>query len=344
MMASGLVKQRAADMVRENPDMPSRTIARMLCKRWPKTYTTIERARSAVRNARGNMGKRWRHASVKDIVKPNGKAGWMPEEPPSIPSTAFPESLAKPRLPYIMPGRRVLILSDLHVPFHDSAAIHIAVEQGRRLQCDSILLNGDVMDFYCQSKFEIDPELRDLDDELDRGRNFLSWLRETFPRCEIVWKIGNHEERWKKYLWSNGGVLADSQRVREKLRLDHVLDLPNIGITIVDNRRMVKVGKLPVMHGHEFARGYTAPVNPARGLWLRASHTAMIGHHHQTSQHTEKNLANEMATCWSVGCLCDLSPEFAVTNRWNHGFAFVEVDDKGNFNVSNHTIYQGVVR
>jgi hypothetical protein len=39
--------------------------------------------------------------------------------------------------------------------------------------------------------------------------------------------------------------------------------------------------------------------------------------------------------CWSTGCLCDLTPDYSRVNRWNHGFAVVEVDEAGSFNVDN---------
>jgi hypothetical protein len=41
---------------------------------------------------------------------------------------------------------------------------------------------------------------------------------------------------------------------------------------------------------------------------------------------------------WSTGCLCDLTPQYARVNRWNHGMAFVEVANDGSFNVSNFRI------
>jgi hypothetical protein len=42
--------------------------------------------------------------------------------------------------------------------------------------------------------------------------------------------------------------------------------------------------------------------------------------------------------CWSTGCLCDLTPEYARVNRWNWGFATVTVDTAGSFDVDNYRI------
>ena len=43
-------------------------------------------------------------------------------------------------------------------------------------------------------------------------------------------------------------------------------------------------------------------------------------------------------TAWSTGCLCNLRPEYAKFNRWNHGFAFVDIDKSGEFEVHNYKI------
>ena len=51
-----------------------------------------------------------------------------------------------------------------------------------------------------------------------------------------------------------------------------------------------------------------------------------------------------MIACWSVGCLCGLSPDHAVLNKWCHGRAFIEVERGGFFHVDNRKIIDGVLR
>ena len=48
-----------------------------------------------------------------------------------------------------------------------------------------------------------------------------------------------------------------------------------------------------------------------------------------------------MITTWSTGCLCDLTPEYARLNRWNHGAAHVEISNGGDFHVTNFRIREG---
>jgi hypothetical protein len=48
--------------------------------------------------------------------------------------------------------------------------------------------------------------------------------------------------------------------------------------------------------------------------------------------------------CFSTGCLCDLRPPYAVLNKWNHGFALVQVKAGREFDVQNCRIVSGKVR
>jgi hypothetical protein len=81
----------------------------------------------------------------------------------------------------------------------------------------------------------------------------------------------------------------------------------------------------------------TNPVNPARGLYMRAKKTAFCDHYHQSSEHTESSINNDIVTCWSGGCLCGLHPDYLPLNKWNHGFAEIYNDDDY-FTINNRKI------
>jgi hypothetical protein len=70
----------------------------------------------------------------------------------------------------------------------------------------------------------------------------------------------------------------------------------------------------------------------------------MCGHFHKTSENIEATgLQKKLTNNWSLGCLCDLSPDYAITNRWNHGFATVEINHSDDYFVANHKIIDGRV-
>jgi hypothetical protein len=122
-----------------------------------------------------------------------------------------------------------------------------------------------------------------------------------------------------------------------------LMHLKRRGWSYVTDRRVIELGKLQILHGHEYPTPIIGPVNPARGAFLRAMECVMVGHHHQTSEHTAPTLSQKMITTWSTGCLCDLHPAYARLNKWNQGFAAVEVDSKGRFNVDNLRVLNGRV-
>jgi predicted phosphodiesterase len=318
----------ARALVKRFPDAPSKTLARRLYSENKERFPHLESARDSIRYARGNAGNHARKMASKsevDARRPNGKSGWSPECPPS---QAEAWSLVK-----IDGPARVLSLSDIHVPYHDRRAVEAAVKHGRKLKPDVVVLLGDIADFYNISRWEKDPKARDLKSELDTTKELLGWIRGQFPKARMIYKIGNHEQRWDKYIWHKAPELWNIANVQ----LHNMLDFEKYGIERVDDG-VILAGELPMLHGHETGRSITSPVNPARGLFLRTKHTALIGHLHQTSGHGESDMWHKETFCWSQGALCDLCPPYLRINRWNHGMASVIVAADGQFDLSNYRL------
>jgi len=120
--------------------------------------------------------------------------------------------------------------------------------------------------------------------------------------------------------------------------------LDELNITFIPDKQIIHAGKLTILHGHELGASVFSPVNIARGLFLRAKDSALCGHHHQASEHTEPNINGKITTCWSVACLCELHPDYMPINKHHHGFAHVRVLDTGEFEVSNYRIVNGKIR
>lgn len=331
----------AREMCEKFPETPSRTLARMLCENRPKLFTKLETARETVRRIRGNMGNDSRRkSSDKTSFRPNGKAG----------AVTMPDPVVETWEPLRVDGR-VGVLSDIHVPYHDKSALETAVKECKRHKCDTVILNGDTIDFYGISRFEKDPEARQPGEEIRNTVQLMRWLRQQLPNARLIFKEGNHDERWAKYCWANAPVLWQLRQCR----LDGVLGwehadqtdnestkLERYGWEYLGEKRPIMAGRLPILHGHEI--NAASPVNPARGAWLRTSHTVLIGHLHTTSQHTQPDLWHDETATWSAGCLCGLRPMYARVNRWNHGFALVDVAADGSFDLRNLRIADGKVR
>jgi predicted phosphodiesterase len=321
-------KQLAIKLCDEHPTAPSKSLAKRLYDENVELFPSFDAAYCCVRRVRGNAGKRNRDKmNATPHYRENGKCGWVPECPPSH---------AEPWLPFDLPGPASIgVLSDIHVPYHDHRAVTKAVEfLKEKHKLTHLLLNGDFMDFYQLSRWEKNPKARDLVCEIESGRATLSWLRGQFPDAEMIYKLGNHDERLDKYIWNKAPELLGLNNVQ----IAHVLEFEKFGITEVRDQRPIMAGKLPIFHGHELPRGMSSPVNPARGAYMRTAHTMLMGHLHRPSTHTEPDMFKNDTTCWSTGCLCDMTPEYARLNKWSHGFCFVEVASDGTFGVHNYQI------
>lgn len=310
----------AERLCRKFPDAPSRTLAKRIAA---ECKVSIEHARTAIRRVRGAEGERNRKNTVdKSLYRPLGKAGQKPQLPPSLAKKWEPFELGN--------GIRVGVLCDIHIPYHDEQALAAAVLYLKKHRPDVVLLNGDYGDFYTISRFLKNPKKRNFKREIKLQRDGLQWLRSQFPKARLVYKLGNHDERYDHWLWNHAPEISDLPQVR----LPAILGCKKLGIEVVGDGRPVMAGKLAIFHGHELS-GPFVPAMPARSAFLRATASVMVGHHHRTSTHVQPNWKHEEIACWSVGCLCDLSPEYARVNAFNHGQAVVDVDADGQFQVSN---------
>lgn len=304
-------------------DVQSRTLAKKMYKDYPDFFKDMEDCRTKIRYRRGSLGGK-NLKDIKDKVIP-----YIPK---------LPKSHAETFIPFEINYSKVLILSDLHFPYQDNKAIELALKYGEKNKMDCILINGDLFDFATISRHEKDWRHRSLVDEIDTVREFFDYLQHRFPNVKIVFKEGNHDERFDKWLFHKSPEFFDISG----LTLKDVLKLNERGIDYVCDRLPVKIGKLLVLHGHEL--NGSGGVNPARATFLKTIANVLIGHCHRTSQHTEPTLNGDVIVSTSTGCLCGMYPMFARVNKWNLGFGFVKHDFKsGEYKLDNLKIIKGKV-
>jgi len=314
------------------PELSTRGLARLLVKELPLDFTSETSSVGIVRFHRGEHGQ---HAAKTLIGMRTEK-----ERRQAIAWNKLPKSDYEPQVPFKIPtgNNRILILSDIHIPYHDEGALSTALEWGYKNNPNAIILNGDTMDMYQASRFVKDRRLRDLAGEIEMTRDFLRQLKDEFA-CPIYFKIGNHEDRWETYLKTCAPELLGIA----DFELQNVLRFGELGVTLIKSQQVIKAGGLNIMHGHEFGSSVFSPVNAARGLYMRSKTSTIVGHHHQTSEHSEKDLNGNVVTCWSMGSLCGLSPDYMPYNKWNHGFAWVETSGE-DYEVRNLRIIKNKVR
>jgi predicted phosphodiesterase len=304
-------------------DMPTLKLARIVFKDNPLLFRDVEAARLTLRGIEGKADNR---VGVRKVVPER------PKNPYNLPQSD--EAIFQP---YDLKAKRLLVLSDIHIPYHSIDALSCTFDYAKKEKLDAILLNGDTLDFFGLSRFAKDPKARSFAHELKTFKEFMDVLKKTF-NAKIYFKIGNHEERYFHFLWMKAHEIVGV----EEFELENIIKSRAEGIEIIKDKRIMKAGDLNIIHGHEFGGSVFSPVNIARGLFLKGKVSAMQGHNHSTSEHTESNMNGEITTTWSLGCLSELHPAYLPINKWNWGFAIIDIDGQ-DFEVRNKRIYKGKV-
>ena len=319
---------------KKHPDMPTLKLARIIYSKNKLGFASVESVRTMLRYIEGKTGKAHRKSvENSEFLKS--------EERPKNPYN-LPESYQDERKPFRLPMacNNILLISDLHIPYHDINAITIALDYGKQQKVNTIFINGDLIDNAQISRFERDLSKRSVKQEFEATKQFLVALRKTFPAAEIYWLKGNHCIRWEKFL---------AQKVREiwddpYFHLEQRLALHEQRVKILDDTVLVKAGKLSITHGHHIFKGIFTPVSPARGAYMRAKQSLIVGHLHRASHHPEVDLDGNIVSCWSQGCLCELRPNYSpLVSNSQHGFAHIIVENNGNYTVKNYQIIKGKI-
>jgi len=231
--------------------------------------------------------------------------------------------------------KKVGIMSDIHVPFHSMSALTCAIKYLRDESIDCLILNGDIMDFYAISRHEKEKDLRDFAKEIEMGRNFLQKIRDLFPLIPIYYKMGNHENRWQRYL----NEQAEEFSALHEMQFEPFFRLDKLGLTYVPDWQGIEVGNLLVAHGHELMAG---GMNPSQTTFNKTFCNTLIGHVHRTTNTIKKTGFKEFIHTHSTGCLTQLSPKYYPFAQHNHGFAVVDIVE-GKTKVSNIMIKDGKI-
>lgn len=116
---------------------------------------------------------------------------------------------------------RVLVLSDLHIPFHKEEDIINIVKKHSNVS--TIVFAGDILDCFSVSTFPKEMHIP-LYEELKTASAFLRRIDRLTPNTKKIIFRGNHEFRFKRYL-------AKFQSEFSPLVSDDILDILKNGFT-----------------------------------------------------------------------------------------------------------------
>jgi predicted phosphodiesterase len=320
------------------PEAPSKTLGRKIYAENAAFFKNFEQAYLRVRYYRGQVGKRQR-----DMMNNNVNNKFIKELKTKVMQNklTLPESHTKTRNQFTFPSgcMRLGVFGDVHIPFHDNIALETMFDKFEEENVDSIFINGDLLDFYQLSFHEKDPRVVHFKDEIEAGKEFLAYIRDRFPDIPIYYITGNHENRFERYLRIKASELLDM----DEFRLDVILQVAAYKIEFIPFRSKVVFGDYTIEHGDKIPGA--GGVVPARTLLMRLKSNSIVNHFHKSSESSQRVYGPGEPTsikAYSLGCMCDLAPEYMEINEWNHGFAILKrIKDK--VSVHNYKIEGNII-
>lgn len=304
---------------KNNKGFSKRWIAKVMFEENPDIFKDYESARSYLRASLGVMGKN----KGKNADEINRRFSFIMD---SVDELDYKE--------FIVPKvyNKTLVLSDIHSRFCDKNALEKAINYGIKSKCNSVIINGDMLDFYQHSKFDKNPNiLQYFEDEREWAQDFLELLQDTFGY--VVYKLGNHELR------RENKINSMALQMPEILNIANIKDyvfFDNSNVQVVEDYNHIQYGKLNIIHGHEYYGG--GGIHVAYNRLNKAMDNVLSGHSHVSQTSTKMTINGQVYGSWSLGCLCNLHPRYNPKNNWTQGFAILEKESDGNFEVVNKMI------
>lgn len=85
---------------------------------------------------------------------------------------------------------KVLVISDLHIPYHDDRALDFLAKVYKMYDCDTVVCVGDEVDFHGISFHKSNPDLNSAGHELREAVHHLKKLYKMFPKVKVC--TSNH--------------------------------------------------------------------------------------------------------------------------------------------------------
>ena len=211
---------------------------------------------------------------------------------------------------------KTVCLSDMHIPNQDDKTCKNVFDCIVDLQPENLVLVGDIIDCYWNSKFLKNPKNHVyLQKEADLFYEIFSELRGKIKNTNMYFILGNHEERVSKDQW----VTPQFNGLRA---------LEPINLLKLDKLEIEFYPETLVLNGFTFTHGeklsskssYTAKAE----LEAFQMNSGLSGHTHRLGSYYHTCNGN-VEKWYENGCLCKLTPEYMKPSRvnWQQGFSIV---------------------
>ncbi len=206
--------------------------------------------------------------------------------------------------------KRVLVVPDIHIPFHDKRAINLLEQRMVTFKPDVIIQLGDLLDFPTLHKKAKDEVVQATSSVMSKdyatAREMLRrWITVT-ESTKIVIFEGNHEDRVNR-------LLRRQPDLKGSIEVAKNLLLPNYGIKWVPSwskSAVFTIGKANFCHGWSAAVGHTT-------FMSKLGDNIFYGHTHDIESRSFRRLGiHDTYVTQSCGHLADPKK---LADQWQQG-------------------------
>lgn len=213
-----------------------------------------------------------------------------------------------------------VIIGDLHHPYHSQRCVALLFSFLEWLKPETIILNGDIIDFYALSRFDKNPKrITSLQQDVDITVDFIKNIRHILPDVEVIYLEGNHETRLDRWLVKHPEVSS-----LRALSVQNLLELDHYGIEYIKYDDWFYRHNFLFHHGDIVRQKSAYTANFQMDKWRVSgicNHTHRLGASYLTTFGFE-------GVWYENGCLCQRHQEYTSgVNNWQQGFSVFHWDN-----------------
>lgn len=213
------------------------------------------------------------------------------------------------------PDRKILVLPDIHAPYHDARALNLVERVARKVKPTHIVSIGDLADCHAISAHQKTPERRLFwQEEIESAAGVVKRIRtwgDEFRMAE-----GNHETRLARYVMEKAPELSGTHAsIRELLGVEKR--------EWFEYRTHFYIGGMSFTHdlGHSGPNSLKQTLDAFGGC-------ITFGHTHRLGTHYDGNVDGSHRVAMNVGWLGDDKHvnymHVAKLRAWQKGFGLIE--------------------
>lgn len=213
--------------------------------------------------------------------------------------------------------RKLLIIGDVHAPFHNRKYLSLALQIGKKLKINELIINGDLVDFHNISKYGKNPKVKEnFRNELDGCKDVRNLICDVFPNDKKTLLISNHENRINTFINNR------CQQFFDVVTFDNLLQFKEHGFNVIDysNKQAYHI-TCDLYCRHEPPPGQLTTMLGKSFVSLICSHT------HRIYSCMANGLDGNIRRLYSIGHLADVTHPaldyLKFKEQWLPGFAII---------------------